>query len=193
MKFIKYRWEIFVAIILLYLLGTIALGYAAYQTPPPTSSSVFIEVTKTVFLCLGALGVILPTYINATNSLEARISDKIENTFRLIEKWDNSHLFEARKFTRDVKANRSKISDEDLIKDIESNEDLKQSVILVFNYFEQVRFSIVSNRIDKEQLKGTLGIVIVIVDIIDRFKPFTDKIGGIQMTKDLDQLKASLK
>jgi len=172
-------------------MGTVALGYAAYQTPPPTSSSIFIEVTKIVFLCLGGLGVILPTYINATNSLEARISDKIENTFRLIEKWDDPHLFSARKLTRDEKTNRSKICDEDLIKRIESNQELKQSVILVFNYFEQVRFSILNNRIEKEQFKGTLGVVII--DIIERFKPFTDKCGGPQMTKDLDQLKMFLK
>lgn len=57
----------------------------AYNSPPPLGSSVFIEVTKTVSLCLGGLGVILPLYINATNAVESRMAEKIENTFRLIE------------------------------------------------------------------------------------------------------------
>jgi hypothetical protein len=49
----KYKWYLFWTIIGLCILGTVALGYISYTSIPPTSSSTFIEVIKTVFLCLG--------------------------------------------------------------------------------------------------------------------------------------------
>lgn len=148
---LKYKWHLFWAITTLCVCGTLALGYIAYTSTPPSNSSVFIEVTKTVFLCLGGLGVILPLYINATNSIEGRTGEKIENTFSLIEKWDDPHLFSARKLTREIRDARSSLSDDALVKKIKDDDELRQSVILVANYFEQVRFSVVNNRIDVEQ------------------------------------------
>ncbi|HGU1636306.1 TPA: hypothetical protein ACM7BY_004793, partial [Escherichia coli] len=70
----KYKWHLFWAIIILCVIGTGGLAMIAYNSPPPLGSSVFIEVTKTVSLCLGGLGVILPLYINATNAVESRMA-----------------------------------------------------------------------------------------------------------------------
>lgn len=185
----QHKWKVFWGIIILCAFGTMALGYIAYTSDPPSSSTVFIEVTKTVFLCLGALGVILPLYINATNSFEARASDKIENTFYLIEKWDDPHLFSARKFTREIGDSRSSISDDDLVKKIKENEELRQSVILVCNYFEQIRFSIVNKRIDVNQFKSALGPVVA--DIISRFMPYFKTLSEQHVT-DLEELNRLL-
>lgn len=185
----KYKWHIFWAIIILCSFGTFGLGYIAYTSTPPSNSSTFIEVTKTVFLCLGGLGVILPLYINATNSIEGRAGEKIENTFKLIEKWDDPHLFSARKLTREIRDSRSSLSDNDLIERIKSSEELLQSVILVSNYFEQVRFSIINSRIDAIQFKTTLGPVIK--DIIKRFEPYFKTLGQ-QNIDDLKQLEKLL-
>ena len=144
---------------------------------------------KTVFLCLGGIGVILPLYINATNSIESRFAAKIENTFSLIEKWDDSHLFAARKFTREIGDSRASMSDDDLLKRIKGDAELRQSVILVLNYFEQVRFSAVNERIDVKQFKSALGSVIV--NIIRRFEPFINDVGS-EHAKDLKQLEMLL-
>lgn len=184
----KYKWHLFFMIMIFCTLGTMALGYIAYTSTPPTNSTTFIEVTKTIFLCLGGLGVIMPLYINATNSIESRASSKIENTFQLIEKWDDPHLFSARKLTREIRDNRSSLSDDDLIAKIKDDEELRQSVILVSNYFEQVRFSIVNSRIDARQFKGVLGPVIK--DIIKRFDPYFQTLGKAHVDdlKQLDKL-----
>lgn len=186
----KYKWHIFWIIIFFCGLGTMALGYIAHKSPPPESSSTFIEVTKTIFLCLGGLGVILPLYINAINTIEGRESTKIENTFSLITKWDDPHLFAARKLTRDIKDKRSSISDDDLVKQIKENPELRQSVILVINYFELVRFSILNNRIDNGQFSASVGPVII--DIIHRFRPFFKSLGE-EVIRDLEQLEGLLK
>jgi hypothetical protein len=184
----KHKWHLFWVVTGLCLLGTVALGYIAY-TNAPVNSTKFIEVTKTVFLCLGGLGVILPLYINATNAIEARVGVKIENTFYLIEKWDDPHLLEARKMTRSIRDDRSSLSDNDLIKKINDDANLKQSVVLVGNYFELVRFSIANERIDTKQFKATLGSVII--DIIKRFEPYFKTLGQ-ETVDDLRRLEKML-
>lgn len=167
------KWGIFFSIALMYILGCLALIYGTYQIDPPQNSSIFIEVTKMIFLCLGGMGVLLPITLNVMNSYEQRKFEKIENTFDLISKWDDEHLLKARNYTRDIKKNRGKISDDQLIAQIEENEELEQSVILVTNYFEHVRFSLKQNRIEKELFKSSLGITLI--PIIDRFWPYYDK------------------
>ena len=185
----KYKWHLFWVITALCICGTLGLGYIAYTSTPPSNSSIFIEVTKTVFLCLGGLGVILPLYINATNSIESRACEKIENTFSLIEKWDDPHLFSARKLTREIRDTRSSLSDNNLVEKIKGDDELKQSVILVANYFEQVRFSVINKRIDVEQFKSTLGPVIK--DILKRFEPYFKTLGQ-QHVDDFKQLEELL-
>lgn len=185
----KYKWHLFWVIIIFCGLGTFGLAAISYTSTPPSGSSVFIEVTKTVFLSLGGIGVILPLYINATNAVESRSSEKIENTFRLIEKWDDPHLFMARKLTREIRDEREKLSSIDLVKKIQGNDELRQSVILVLNYFEQVRFSVVNKRIDVAQFKSAMGPIIE--DIIVRFEPYIKTFGNIYI-KDLQQLKAMM-
>lgn len=186
----KYKWHLFWLIIVFCILGTSALSYIAYTSNPPSNSSIFIEVTKTLFLCLGGMGVILPVYINATNSIESRYENKIENTFTLLQKWDDSHFLAARKLTRELRSSRSSISDDELIEKINNNQELKQSVILLFNYFDQVRFSLSANRVDKVAFKSSLGAVIS--DIIIRFEPFIKTISNDAGVKDIEQLKKLL-
>lgn len=84
----------------------LALAHIAYNSTPPTGSSKIIETVKIIFLSLGGLWVVLPTYINAMNAIESRATEQLENTFRLIEKWDDPLMFAARKFTRDLKGKK---------------------------------------------------------------------------------------
>ncbi|OAT60961.1 hypothetical protein M993_00438 [Obesumbacterium proteus ATCC 12841] len=61
-----------------------------------------------------------------------------------------------------------------------------QSVVLVSNYLEKVRFSVVNERVDVELFKSTLGPVMI--DIIERFEPYFKTFGKLYMD-DFNQLK----
>jgi hypothetical protein len=63
-------------------------------------------------------------------------------------------------------------------------------VILVLNYFEHVRFSLLNNRIDKDLFKASLSETII--KILVRFKPYIDK-RDKQLSDDLKQLEDLLK
>jgi len=182
---IKHKWKIFLWINFLWLLGTLALGYIAYSSPPPEESSKIIETVKIIFLSLGGLGVILPTYISAFNTIESRSTTVLENTFRLIEKWDDPLMFEARKFTREMKARKSSLSDDQLVAEIEGNPELKQSIILVLNYFDQIRISEETGRVNIALLNRSLGSVMQ--DYHHRFRPYVAK-QSAQHLQDWDRI-----
>ncbi len=188
-KIVRNKWSIFIWINILWCLGSLALGYIAYTSSPPSGSTKTIETIKVVFLSLGGLGVILPVFLNIINSMEERIEQKIENTFKLLEKWDDPHLFSARKLTREMKNKKPETSDNELIEQVKSNSELLQSVHLVLNYFEHIRFSINTNRIDLELFKKSLGPVVV--DIIDRFMPYIKEMGK-QYKIDIEELRKHL-
>ena len=129
----KAKWVIFGFIIVLYLLGIIGLVWHTFGSTNSSETSSFIEIAKLTFIALGGLGVILPTYLNVWQSLETAelLQDqvrrsKIENTFQLLQKWDDKTLFEARAFTRQQKKLINSLSADDLKKEISSNEDLER-------------------------------------------------------------------
>lgn len=187
----RYMWLLFWCIVLVVLGGTATIAIVVFKsTPPSNSSSPYIEAVKATLLCLGGGGVILSTYFTAVNSFIQRKFNVIENTFSIVARWDDPHLFEARKLTRRAKETRDDKSKNELLKEIESDEDLKQSVILVLNYFEHVRFSLETKRIDKVLFKDSLGDVVA--DIVDRFMPFAEKKGS-KVVADLNTLLRYIK
>lgn len=177
----KIKWKIFIGIIILWIIGGIGILIHLYQIP--NNPDKFLDLVKTSFLILGGLGVILPTYLNIWQSLESSIIigeriefDKLENAFRLIEKWDDNSLLKARQFTREIKELRDDISNKKLIKRVNSDPELKQSVIMVFNYWEQVRVSIERGRVNESLIKDVLDCVFI--DMYERFKPWIDTNDG---------------
>ncbi|HEY6976658.1 MAG TPA: hypothetical protein VH396_10240 [Chitinophagaceae bacterium] len=108
------KWKIFIAIIFFW----VAMGAGLILTINLTTSQAdkLLESVKTAFLILGGLGVVLPTYLNAWHAVEGEETlkeklefDRVENSFRIIEQWDDSHLKEARELTRDILKNKKKI------------------------------------------------------------------------------------
>ena len=182
-------WGVFWAVAAALILAAIVVARTVYGSPAPPNSTQFFEATKAFLLCLGGAGVVLSTYFTAVNAFIQRRSDIIKNTFDLLTRWDDPHLFQARKLTRKYKALKDDTSNNKLVEEIEGNEDLKNSVILVLNYFEHVRFSLKSNRVDKSMFKESLGSTVI--DIIDRFMPFAKKISQ-QTSDDLEDLKKRL-
>lgn len=170
------KWWILIAFVVLYSIGIAGAAWHTYDATDSSKSVPTVEALKIVFIMLGGLGVLVPTYLNIwqspenTNLLEDKARrDKIENTFRLIEKWDDKTLLEARKYSRAMKDQQDKLSPDQIKSKIAESAELRQSVILLFNYFEQVRISIEHDRIDPKIIKETLGMAFR--DIYDRFKP----------------------
>ena len=198
MKFFEnHRWKVFVLIIVLYVVLMIGMGINMWHFAEGKENiSPLIEVIKFELIVLGGLGIVLPAYLSATQSIldASQKEDEykryiIENTMSLIGRWDDSSLLEARMFTRKIKDVQNKMSPDDIRNKIENDEGLRHSVILVFNYFDQIRISLKTNRVDKELIKECLKPVIL--DISSRFKPWLDKQPQV-FRDDIEALKAML-
>ena len=186
----KVKW----IVTILWIILTIAICWNIYSNAIETK-----KITNTInifLLMLGGYGVLFTVIYNTESiiknnkQIKQKIEiDKIENTFKLIKAWDDEHLFKARKFTREIKDMRNSISNENLIKKINSDPELRQSVILVLNYIEQIRVSIKHSRINNEMFKNSLGITMV--DIIDRFEPYI-KTQSEQNLQDMKECKELL-
>jgi hypothetical protein len=178
----KHKWKMFWIFIGLYTCGVIGFAWHTYsasvllqQTQPTIVPT--LEAIKMVFVMLGGLGVIAATYFNVINSIEASKSaehrlmfDINENTYRLIQDWDAPALLEARRYSRELKAKRRDLSTNDLIKEIEANPKLKESLVLLLNYFEQMRISVNTKRIDSRLLADSMNLIFF--DILERYKPY---------------------
>ncbi len=171
------KWTILFIFIFLYLIGIGGAAWHTYEATDPSKAVPTVESLKIIFIMLGGLGVILPTYLNVWQSLEtARLLEDqtkrniIENTFRLLEKWDDTSLFEARKFTRELKDNQNNLSPDQLKQWIKDKPELRQSVIILFNCFDLIRISIEQDRIDEGIIKDAIGEVFL--DMYGRFKPW---------------------
>lgn len=119
-----------------------------------------LEVVKTSLLVLGGLGVILPVYLSSWQAIENNrvindkiVFDKTQNSFHLIDKWDDQALTEARNYIRVLIEKRVSLSDEQMIAEINAKPELKRSLLLLFNYWEKIRLSIVYERVNEEMLK----------------------------------------
>lgn len=194
---IKHRWTFFVIIILLYIALMVGMGINVWNFADGKESiSPLIEVVKFELIALGGLGVVLPAYLNASQSIietsQKEIEDRkkiIENTVDLIQKWDDPSLLAARMFTRDLKDKKETLSDKDFCAKIQAEPKLRHSIILVFNYFDYIRISLESDRVDKEILKHSLGNMVI--DIAERFTPWL-KQQPKEMQADVDTLKKLL-
>lgn len=131
---------------------------------------------------LAAAGVMLATYISygqfkdaINRAEEERERDKLEETFRLIEKWDDPHFLSARKLSVALGKEQSKLSPEALINKVDNDPDLRSSISLMLNYFDFIRLSIKHERINPDIIKAQLGPVAIIT--LDRFDAWIKKLG----------------
>lgn len=176
----KLKWKVLLIIVLLYVFGIVGVGWHTYGATDPSKAAPSVETIKVIFIMLGGLGIILPTYLNIWQSLEtARLLDdearrsRIENTFSILAKWDDKSLLDARRFTRELKDQHNELSANQLKERIKSTPELRESAILLFNYFELIRISIEHDRVAQSIIKETLGPVAV--DICKRFDPWVQE------------------
>lgn len=160
----RHKWQILMLFVSMYIIGILGAAWHTYGVTDTSKADASVETIKVIFIMLGGLGVIVPTYLNVWQSLEtARLlqdqtrRDKIENTFRLLEKWDDSSLLEARRFIRELNDKQKSVSSIAIEQMIKENPVLRHSVILLFNYWDLVRVSIENDRIDPKIFGGALG------------------------------------
>ena len=137
-----------------------------------------IEIMSSIALVVVTVGLLVSTnmYRKATEKM-ARLQEKNadylkkDNALKLMERWDNPALLEARDFTRDIEERAPELSKTNLLKEIEgeeATEGLKESLIHVFNFWERVRLSITYDRADEDILKETFRPVFI--SMYERFE-----------------------
>lgn len=128
-------------------------------------------------------------FYNAKDSFDKQLGyDKSISTQNLLFKFDESVLVKARKETRTIHNNQK--GKEEILSKIEDDDKLKNSVIMLFNYFEHVeialRMEIVDENIVREALKDT------VLDICDKFSLWIDAKGGRTTQESIKRLKDRL-
>jgi len=153
-----------------------------------------IEAIKTSLLMIGGLGVIISIvyqaeamFVNSKQISEKIEFDKIENSFELLKDWDNSSLLGARKYTRKIKKERTTISDNELLKKIEEDLDLEHSLVMTFNFWEQVYLSIDKGRVDDSILQTAFKDIYI--DMHKRFEVWINKFSSEDTKMTLDNLQ----
>jgi hypothetical protein len=157
------KWWLLAGLLTLWVIGVIGVGMSVYSNPPPTtgsasrSTATTAEVVASAFTVLGGLSVILTLYFNIWQSIETHERQVIENTFSLIQSWDNPALLEARRFTRELGDRQAQLTPEQLVKEINGNSELRQSVIHVFNFIENMAYSMRTGRVDAVAIRRSLA------------------------------------
>lgn len=183
--FIKHKWKIYSLAIGVFSTIVFAFVLISYQSTEETTS--FVEAVKASLLGLGGIGVISTVLLSAFNSMEDSYMRVVENTYIHITKWDDPHLALARKFTRKLKETKPNMSDKEFLELINADEELRHSIILVCNYFEQVRISVKMKRIDIELFNSSLGVVMG--DYYHTLKPYAYSLGP-QGARDWDVVQS---
>lgn len=167
-------------IVFIVLILSAGLGSVWFNQPAGARLVKMFEVGAAM---LAAAGVMVATFISYRQGKDAvardeenKQRDKLEETFRLIEKWDDPHFLAARKLSVEIGKQSEKLAPVDLIARVEENADLRSSVSLMLNYFDYIRLSIKHDRVDVEILKQQLGPVAKIT--LNRFDAWIKKQGN---------------
>lgn len=153
---------------------------------------------------LAASGVIISAYLTIEQSKEAveqlkvdrvhndnlrkqqKEKEQLEESFRLIEKWDDPHFLNAREFSRGIGDIASDLAAKNLIQKINECQKLRGSISLMLNYFDFIRLSIEHERVNADIVKKQVGPIALVT--LDRFKAWTDTLSPDHI-KDINAFK----
>lgn len=180
----KRKWIVLGLITLLWAVLTIVWSYAFVIVPPGSTRG--YETTRFIFLSISAFGVLFSSLLASLNAVEATLNlqdrllfDRVENSFRYIERWESLVLKEARDYTRGLQAEQVSISPTELcrriegpaqIEEREEQRKLQRSVISMFNYFEEIELAIEAGRVEGNLLERTFKDTYL--GIYDSFRPW---------------------
>ena len=170
-------------LLIVVVVAMIVAGQASVWLSQPEGKRLLkmVELGATM---LAAAGVMLATYISYRQSKDALNRTtaeskraRLEETFRLIEKWDDPHFLAARKLSVALGKEFSKLTPEAVIAKVENDPELRSSVSLMLNYFDFIRLSIKHERLDLEVIKAQLGPVAIIT--LDRFDAWIKQLASV--------------
>lgn len=158
-----------------------------------------LSISLSIVSLIIAIASVCLNFIKFNNDKKNSIA---KATFELIAKWDDEKLLRARKDTRtfrdkfekDKKTYTLEKMQDDVYKEIidengnHKDESLRESLILVFNFFELIKYSCDKEIVDKETIKKHLGKIIN--DFInERFTIYLEKEAYKSDKALLDEMK----
>ena len=156
------------------------------------------KIFRSLVVYITGYGVFFTIYATASQfslSKNDKEKDRLfkmkEEAFKLILRWDDPAILNARNYSREIKDTHQTISPEKLISDIKDNTSRAASVSVLFNYAEHIKVAAENGIADKEILGN---VCYALKDILERFKPYSDDLakGSELMKKDNDKTMAVL-
>ena len=127
---------------------------------------------------------------DSQNKEKERIYDQNKNTQMLLLKFDDGVIYKARQFTREITTAElgTDLILSRITADTEEGKALKDSVIMLFNYFDHIRIAIKMDIVNKEIIIDALGETII--EICGKFDKWVKTKPNTK--KDVDKLLSYL-
>jgi len=133
-------WSVIILISLVWFAGAMVI-------------QIYIRNVESLFISINLFAVVIATNINLIGSLQRVSLNKIDNSFKYIERWDGSLILEARKYTRELLASADETAQNKILQEIRDKPELKSSIVTVFNFWQEMYLSIEHGRVDETILK----------------------------------------
>lgn len=187
---LKAKWIVLAVLSAFWLIFTV---FYSCNMPRATPSDID-ALLKFIATSTAAFGVIFSSLLTSFNSIEAsKINaskmdfDRTENSFAYMERWDSSTLKDARDTSRDMADKRASMSDNEFLNLVETDQNVRRSVIAMWNFFEEIYLSIEADRVNKQILQTAFSDIYC--DIYERYKAWLHKKKkDTEQTKILDEL-----
>jgi|GEM_PF-4553478 len=148
-------------LMILWLLSGIILGIAVYfSTSEGGFISKFVEGAKFFFVFAGAGFLAFTSYCQWRTSLENlefiedRLSfDRKKNALEYLAKWDSDQMCIEREYYRKTRAQRKELSDIEILKNILADDQHRNALIDIANFFEDVSQAITAEIADEDILQ----------------------------------------
>jgi len=192
MLILEKKWNVLGVFFILWAFFT--CFYSLYGIEATVTTTKGFELIKFLSTSVAVFGVVFSSMLTSFNSLESSKNNdrsihfaKTENSFSYMERWDSPTLKDARDISRRMTTERCKISDNAFIELVEKDEDLKRSIIAMWNFFEEIELSIQEERVNETVLKRAFSETYC--SIYDRYKAWLQsKRPGSEVMKTLDDL-----
>ncbi|MHC1713047.1 MAG: hypothetical protein AB9872_12950 [Solidesulfovibrio sp.] len=156
------------------------------------------EYLRSLTYVVAAWGAIASTVISTWNSLDVIKKEetnknftKTENSFRFVERWETPLLKEARRYTRNVRDERTAMCDRDLLEKIKADDKLRESIICTYNFWEEMYLSIKHDRVVESILKDTFSEIFC--NMYTRFSPWRESEMKTHNSKGYENITALYK
>ncbi len=128
-----------------------------------------LKMTQSVSFIVAAYGVFFTVFTGTQQSIINSTQRKKEAAFSLVNQWDSDSLLAARTLSRNIKKEHKKLSSDELIERIISDDATETSIANIFNFAEKLRLSVEHDLADKVILSS---LAYTVKDIMKRFEDY---------------------